>query len=138
MKLFNCSECKNKREGFMHCLFYQKEPNTDICTGYQKVLKIDIMSNMQNLIRRRSVELVNIFQNIGYNYSDWSDIINRMLKQNNIDIMDSQKVARFIRSFGANGLTFACDKCDNIVELEDDSTTRCFSCGHTGFHFIST
>ena len=140
MKTFDCNTCKNKQNGVMHCLFYQAEPDIDVCSGYQKTFDIGPIVNekTKSLIKRRAIDLVNTFQGIGYTNNDWIRIINAALQHNNIEQLDLQTNARFIRSFGANGLTFACDECGDIVELEDDSVTRCPSCGHSDFNLIPT
>ena len=136
--MFDCNTCGNKQNGLMHCLFYSKEPEIDVCSGYQKVFNHSAIINekIKKLTKRRAIELINTFQDLGYTSNNWCIIIDLALKQNNIDPLDERTNARFIRSFGANGLTFACNECGNEVELEDNSTSHCPTCGHSDFSFV--
>jgi len=90
---------------------------------------------IDQLIKRKTNDLVNSFQKLEYTYHEWYNIIKDLLR--NIDTNNLELTTRFIRSFGDNGLTFACNKCGNIVELEDDTSAVCSQCRSSDLSFIS-
>jgi len=137
MKTFDCQTCKNKQNGFMHCLFYLNEPDIEICTGFQKIANNTILAkHIEKIIKRKAIELLNNFQDIGFTYNDWSNKILEALHENQIDMKNIQIVSRFVRSFCENGCSFACDNCGDIVELKDDSNAVCSGCKKSKFSFI--
>lgn len=133
MKMFDCSQCKHKQNHALHCLFYQSEPEIDICPSYQ--LQIDenavIGQKINQLIKRKANDLLDSFMEFGYNNSDWIQIIKSALYHAQIDPYNMKEITKTIRSFGQNGLSFTCDKCKNAVELEDDTNITCPNCGKT-------
>ena len=126
MKTFDCSKCKNKQNGPMHCLFYQNQPNIDVCSGFQQETLNNHDQILSEYIKRRAVDLLCEFQKLDYSFSDWFAVVKSAVEKSNSK--DLQRSIWFIRSFGLDGVSFACDNCGNVVELEDDTDISCPAC----------
>lgn len=144
MKLYDCSQCKNKENHlFRHCTFYENEddrPDWNCVFFIQKPNSQDlwwIQQSNDDIIRKRSIELVNLYQDLGINSSTWIQAINNALQKHFVNFQDTMAVANFVRSFGDDGLLFSCDNCGNVIELEDDSNVYCDDCGHSEVSLIS-
>jgi len=135
MKNYDCHQCKNK-QAIMHCLYYQFEPDIEFCSGFQKEVKLDPNNDdeINRLIRRRAIDLVNNYSGVVplMTMTYWSHVIKQALSHHTDK--DFGFLSRFIRYFGHNGLSFGCNSCGEIVELEDDSDLLCPSCHDSDFY----
>lgn len=139
MKFFNCEDCSHKKNLILHnyhCPFYKEMPDNDFCPMYDKEQVLPF-HNYKDLIKKKAIDLYNRYSDATeYDIMDWDGMIKSHLS-NSIIEDDFNKITSFIKRFGDSGLFFTCNKCNYIIELDDDREAKCSNCGFKEFSFHS-